>query len=82
VIDEVWAVKGLGPYAFTDPMLTARSTSVRAVHLTELRAALAEAYAVAGAAPPIYTDQAITPGVTTIKAAHITELRAAVLTLP
>ena len=81
-IDEVRAAKGLGPYAFTDPTLTARSTIVRAVHLVELRAALAEAYAVVGATPPIYTDQTITPGVTTIKAAHITELRAAVLTLP
>jgi subtilisin-like proprotein convertase family protein len=81
-INEARIVKRLSLFDFTDPTLTARSTSVSATHITELRTALAQAYAAVNASPPGYTDPAIVPGVTTAKGAHILELRAALSSLP
>ena len=57
------------------------TTPTRAVHLTELRGALAAAYAAAGRLAPAYTDAAVTPGVTAMRSAHLQELRAAVVGL-
>ena len=51
------------------------------MHLTELRAALAEAYSAAGRAAPAYTDPVVTAGATAIRAAHLMELRAVVAAL-
>ena len=56
-------------------------TPARAVHLTELRAALGEAYAAAGRPAPGYTDAAVTAGVTAMRAVQLQELRAAVAAL-
>ena len=62
-------------------MLTPGVTPIRRVHLTELRAALAEAYSAAGQTAPTYTDPVITVGETVIRAAHLMDLRAAVAAL-
>ncbi|MNC87316.1 hypothetical protein D3C83_30330 [compost metagenome] len=56
------------------------SSIVRAVHITQLRAALSQAYVAAGLATPVFTDPGLGTG-TVIRAAHINELRAAVQVL-
>jgi hypothetical protein len=50
---------------------------VLAVHVTEMRSALAAAYTAAMKMQPTYTDPGLAAG-TVIKAVHITELRDAV----
>ena len=80
-IDVLRHEAGLAPFGWTDPVLLAGVTRVRLVHLTELRAALAEAYAAAGRAAPRWTDASPASGSTPIRAVHLTELRAAVLAL-
>ena len=62
-------------------MLTPGVTPIRRVHLTELRAALAELYRAAGRAAPTYTDPVVTAGATATRATHLMELRAAVAAL-
>ena len=54
---------------------------MKAVHLTELRSALAAAYAAAGRTAPDLTDPTIVAGSTSIRAVHIKELRDAVVFL-
>ena len=61
---------------FTDT-LVAGTTSVRAIHLTELRTAVDAVRLLATLGAGTYTDPAIIAGTTTIKRAHITELRTA-----
>jgi hypothetical protein len=63
------------PVAFTDDPLVARTTRVKAVHLTELRAAVDAMRAAAGMAPLPADPTVATGGV--IRAAHITTLRTA-----
>jgi len=65
---------GLASFAFTDPTISENVIPVKAVHITELRAALNDAYVQAGLVPPIYTTPVIIPGVT-IRAADLNELR-------
>ena len=55
-------------------------TTIRAVHITELRTGLEEAYPAAGLTPPTYTDPHLAAG-STMKAVHISEIRAAVVAL-
>jgi len=62
---------------FTDHPLVPGVTRVKAVHLTELRAAVAAVRELAGQSAPSLTDPAITPGTTVIRAQHIAELRTA-----
>jgi RHS repeat-associated protein len=62
-------------YTFTDDPLVVNVTSVKAVHLTELRAAVDQARAHAGLSAASWAES-ISSGVTLIKASHITELRA------
>jgi hypothetical protein len=62
--------------------LTAGSTVIKAVHITELRTAVNAVYTKLGRTLPTYTDPTIVPGQTTSKAAHVQELRAAVNALP
>jgi subtilisin family serine protease len=81
-VNEARAAKGLAPFVFSDPTLTAQSTGVKVVHINELRTALAAAYSAAGQPLPVYTDATIAPGVTVIKAIHFADLRAAVASLP
>ena len=59
---------------FADTPLNA-GTSIKAVHLTQLRSALDQARAKIGIPAVIYTDPAIASGTMTIKAAHVADLR-------
>jgi len=63
--------------SFTDNPLVARTTVVKAVHITELRTAVNGARARNGLAAATWTDPTLTARLTPIKAIHITELRAA-----
>lgn len=69
---------GLPAFPWADPTPVAKSTVVRAQHIVDLRAALAEVYVTRGFVPPVYTDGTLSAGVT-IRAAHIAELRAAMM---
>jgi len=60
---------------FTDPTLVAGTTTVKAVHVTQLRTAVNAVRQLAGLQAPFYTDPTITAGVTIVKAAHVDELR-------
>ena len=62
--------------SFTDDPLTV-GTPVKAVHLSELRAAVANVRALFGLPVFTFTDATVTPTVTTIRAVHIAELRSA-----
>lgn len=68
----------VGP-AFTDDPLVAGSTSIKAVHLTELRTAVATLRARYGLPVFVWTDTTLTAGSTSPRAVHITELRSALL---
>ena len=69
------------PVAFTDPTLMAGSTTIKRVHILELRVTLNAIFTALGRTPPTYTDPTLAAG-TTAKAAHIQELRNAVSSLP
>jgi photosystem II stability/assembly factor-like uncharacterized protein len=77
-IDELRARHLLTPYAWTDPTLTAGTTSVARLHVVNLRAALFGVYTALGQTAPSYTPMVIEPGKTVIEALQIAELRAAV----
>jgi hypothetical protein len=72
---KVEAASGNTP-VFTNDPLVAGVTEVKAIHLTELRAAVNQARARAGLAAATWTDANLQPSVTLIKAVHIQELRA------
>jgi uncharacterized protein (DUF1501 family) len=65
------------PPSFTDHPLNVRSTAVKAVHLTELRDAIAALRARHHLSAPQWTDATLIPGVTTVKGVHLMEMRAA-----
>jgi alpha-tubulin suppressor-like RCC1 family protein len=69
-------VIGLGLF-FTDDPLRTGSTAVKAVHVTELRAAVNTLRTRYGLTAFGWTDPQITAGTTSIKAVHLTDLRAA-----
>jgi hypothetical protein len=62
---------------FTDSPLQAAVTRVKAVHLTELRAAVDALRAGYGLPAAAWTDPSPVAGVTVVKAAHLSEVRAA-----
>jgi uncharacterized protein (DUF1501 family) len=66
------------PPTFTNDPLAAQSTMVRAVHLTELRSAIATLRAGRGLSAMAWTDPLLVPGVTMVKGVHLMELRSAV----
>lgn len=74
LINGLRANIGLAAFNFTDPNLT--GVFIKAVHLNELRSALAEAAGYIGIRQPTYTQPAITPGVT-VRAADLRDLRTA-----
>jgi len=57
------------------------STTVKAVHVMELRTALNDVYAAAGRSVPTYTHATVTSSTTLITAVDIAELRTAILAL-
>ena len=67
----------VNPPSFTDNVLHAQSTSVKAVHITELRQAINNLRARYSLAAFAFTDATLTAGTTVVKAAHIHELRTA-----
>jgi alpha-tubulin suppressor-like RCC1 family protein len=69
-------VIGLGPF-FTDDPLRAGSTVVKAVHVTELRAAVTTLRTRYALTAFTWTDPQLAAGTTSVKAAHLTDLRAA-----
>lgn len=75
-VDALRVRFGVGVFGWTDPGLGA-GTTIKGLHIYELRTALQQAYTAAGVTPPTYTH----PTITRIDAAHIRELRSAVLTL-
>lgn len=62
---------------FTDPVLMAGTTSLRAVHVSELRQRVNELRARYALPAFAWTDAVLTPGQTVVKAVHVTELRTA-----
>jgi LasA protease len=63
--------------SFTDATLTAGTSTIKLIHVAELRTAIDAARAAKGLAAFAWTDPVLTAGVTTIRAAHVTELRSA-----
>jgi hypothetical protein len=62
---------------FTDPTLTAGVTAIKAVHFTDLRAAIDTLRSRNGLAGFSWTDGTLTPGSTPVKRQHLLDLRTA-----
>ena len=77
-LDQARAVTARFSRVFTDSTLTPFSSVVRAVHFTELRAAIDTLRSRQGIAAFGWTAPSLAAGVTTIKQAHLVELRSAV----
>jgi subtilisin family serine protease len=67
----------LAPMAWTDPVLTTGVTSVRAIHLQQLRDALAEVFQTAGY-EITFSTETVVAAVTPISAPQLVELRNAI----
>jgi subtilisin family serine protease len=74
----LWTHGSRAPTTFTDEPLTA-GTSVKAVHINELRARINALRARFELGPRAWTDPVIVPGVTIVKAQHLAEMRSAVI---
>ena len=75
-VDSVTAT--LKPYQpFTDDVLTAGDSLIKAVHIQELRTRIDALRARFGLMAYSYADPTLTSGATTIRSQHITDLRAA-----
>ena len=70
-------VSALPAAGWTDHPIRPGVTSIKAVHVDQLRARVARLRAREGLAPVRWTDLVLTPGATTIRRAHLAELRAA-----
>lgn len=79
-IDALRAAQTLPAYGWSDPVLTAGSSVVRARHIVDLRTALTEAYVAAAVTPPVFTGAGPDIGAT-IRTEHIADLRRAVVAL-
>jgi hypothetical protein len=62
---------------YTNDPLVAQSTSIKAVHFTELRAAINTLRSRYGLGAYAWTDPSLTPGSTSVKRAHLVDLRTA-----
>jgi hypothetical protein len=57
-------------------------TTVRSIHITELRSALLDVYVAAGRTPlPVFTNPTLVAGETIVAAAHVAEIRAAIVAI-
>jgi len=65
------------PLTFTDPDLEVGFSTIKAVHVLELRNAINSARTRRGLAPFSFTDPDLVAGSTTLKAVHVAELRTA-----
>jgi hypothetical protein len=72
-----WSFRTTEGVPFTDPVLTAGVTPVRAVHLTELRTRINAQRVRFGLSLVDWMDPTLTAGATVIKRQHILQLRAA-----
>jgi hypothetical protein len=66
-------IRGGGTY--TDDPLVGGSTSIKTVHIAELRTQLTDGLVALGFATPSFTDPTLTRGASIIKAKHVQELR-------
>ncbi len=64
-------------FTFTDDPLVAQTTSIKVVHILELRTAIDAVRVARGLAPFAWTDPTLTPLITPVKVVHLTELRRA-----
>jgi subtilisin family serine protease len=69
---------GIESLRFTDDPLILRTTAVKAVHITELRARIDALRGRFSLAPVSWTDPTIVAGTTIVKAQHLAEMRTAV----
>jgi hypothetical protein len=76
-LDQARAVTASFSRVFTDATLTARVTVVRAVHVSELRAAIDTLRARQGLTAFAWTDSSLAASVTPIKRSHLVEMRTA-----
>lgn len=65
----------IGYEAFTDEPLVARSTVIKAVHITELRSRVNALRSGRGLPPFVYANATLVPTTSTARAQHITDLR-------
>jgi V8-like Glu-specific endopeptidase len=75
-VDTLRSVRGLPAAAWTDLPLMPLVTVIRAIHLQQIRAALADVYIADGLPPPVYTNP-VAAGAP-IRAIDVTETRAAI----
>jgi hypothetical protein len=76
-LDQARAVTASFSRVFTDATLTARVTVVRAVHVSELRAAIDTLRARQGLTAFAWADSSLAASVTPIKRSHLVEMRTA-----
>ena len=67
-----------GSFTLTDDPLAPGTTVIKAVHVTELRAAVNTQRSRVGLGPFPYTDPTLGQGSTPVKMVHLTELRTAI----
>lgn len=74
-IIAAWAPTAVSSFTFTDDPLVAGSTFVKALDVTELRAAINSVRTAAGLSPATWSDATLS----TVKASHIVEMRSALV---
>lgn len=72
---SVWTTEIATTLNFTDATLTSGQTSIKALHITQARAAVNAVRRSAGQAPYAFTDSVLTNSI--VKAIHLSELRSA-----
>jgi len=73
----VLTVTLVDPFTFADDPLVARTTLIKTVHITQVRAAINSVRVARGLTAFAWTDPTLTPGSTPVRVVHLTELRTA-----